>query len=213
MSSNQSEPLIYRAGTVRRPQSTRFVGADISKLGAVIERVREYQLPSQSAPTKRPAFWSRILRPIRRSKSLKRVLDHPANGAAVERFRKLLERAGCDVENVEFSGDIVVIDFAFLDDGGRCTAFLTDRLRDGSYLRCNIVARVGLEFPLEQVNKLNQYSKFLRFYNIRNNSLFIEYSFLLVQLSDNAILANIEIFHSSITYIVSSGFVYSGMSE
>jgi hypothetical protein len=154
----------------------------------------------------------RILRPIRRPKSLKRVLDHPANGATVERFRKLLERAGCNVESVDLSGDTVAIDFVFQDDDGRCTAFLTDRLRDGSYLRCNIVTRIGLEFPLDHVNKLNQYSKFLRFYNIRNNSLFVEYSFVLVDLPDSAVLANVEVFHGSIVFIVSNGFEYADMT-
>ena len=213
MSSNQSGPLIHRTGTLRQSQTMSFVGADISKAGTIIDRVREYRLPSQSALAKRPSIWSRILRPIRRPKSVKRVLDHPANGATVERFRKLLERSGCNVEDVEHSGDAVMIDFTFLDDGGHCTAFLTDRLRDGSYLRCNVVARVGLEFPLDHVNKLNQYSKFLRFYNIKNNSLFIEYSFVLIELPDSAVLANIEVFHASIMYIASSGFVYDGMNN
>jgi len=149
---------------------------------------------------------------LRGPKAARRVLDHPVSGITSERFRRLLERAGCRIETIEVPGDIVVIHFIFVEDEGACTAVLTDRLRDGSYLRCNIFARVGVEFPLDWVNKLNQYSKFLRFYNVKNNSLFIEFSFLLIDLPDTAALANIEVFHASIMYLVSRGFVYEGMN-
>jgi hypothetical protein len=213
MSNRLSVPSIPLASSVRDGAAPSFVGPDVSKSTAVAECVREYRSPSRSTQVKQPPLWSRILRPLRRPKALKRVLDNPANGSTVDHFRKLLERAGCNVESVDHSGDSVAINFVFLDDEGRCTAFLTDRLRDGSYLRCNIVARVGLELPLDQVNKLNRYSKFLRFYNIRNNSLFIEYSFVLVDLPDSAVLANVEVFHGSIVYIVSNGFEYAGMND
>ncbi|MDE2164249.1 MAG: hypothetical protein KGJ53_13880, partial [Alphaproteobacteria bacterium] len=212
MSNRQSASSIPLASSMHDGATLSFIGPDVYKSAAVVEHVREYRSPSRSTTVKRPPLWFRILHPLRRPKALKRVLDNPANGATVDRFRRLLERAGCNVESVDHSGDSVTIKFVFLDDEGRCTAFLTDRLRDGSYLRCNIVARIGLEFPLDHVNKLNQYSKFLRFYNIRNNSLFVEYSFVLVDLPDSAVLANVEVFHHSIVYIVSNGFEYAGMN-
>lgn len=150
--------------------------------------------------------------PLRQPRATKRVLDRPANGVTVDRFRKILERANCSVENVEFQGDIVVFDIVFMEDGGPCKALLTDRLADGTYLRCCLNAGVGGAFPLQQVNDLNKHSKFLKFYVIRNDVLFLENSVVLVGLSDSAVIANIEVFHDSVVYIIASNFAYAGMS-
>ena len=197
---------------MRRSQAMSFVRADIDKLGTLSERTRDYAQPNRPKPAKR-ALWFRILSRLRGPRATKLVLDHSANGASVDRFRKILERANCGIEKVEVSGTIVVIDFVFLDDDGHCTAILTDRLANGSYLRCCLAARFGGALPLDQVNELNQHSKFLKFYMVRNNTLFVEYSFVLVDLPDSAAAANVEVFHDSIGYVVANDFAYEGMSS
>lgn len=213
MGNRQSAPSTPLSNSGHDGAVPGLIGPDVSKSAAVVERVREYRSTGRPTPVKRPPFWSRILRPLRRPKALTRILFDPVNGATVDRFRRLLERAGCTVESIDPSDDTVAIKFTILRDDGYCTAFLTDRLRDGSYLRCNIMARIGLEIPLDQVNKLNQYSKYLRFYNVRNNSLFIEYSFAMVDLPDSTILANVELFRGSVAFIISNNFEYPGMNE
>ena len=152
----------------------------------------------------------RIVRTFRAPTTGDRVLAGTIRGISVSRIRKIFEHENCRVDDIRSSdaSDTVFIKFIYLEDGSHCTAVLTDRLEDGTYVRCCLTAHFSDALELSEINDLNLNSKFLKFYATPDGGLITEYSVLMIDLPDSSMAASIDMFHGAVRYIASSGFEY-----
>lgn len=138
---------------------------------------------------------------------------YPASGRtglSIDRFQRILRRENCSVEGVSRSddGDTAMIKYVYLEDGGHCSAILTDPIDGDEYTRCCLDASIGVDLGPERLNHLNMWSKFPKFYTPGDGTLLIEYSFIVLDAPDALIAMTLDMFHGSVRFIMQNGFRY-----
>jgi len=197
-----------------RDRWSKLASANEIELNGVTGSMRDYGHISRKQEFNRPGFWSRLARPFRAAKTGDRVLAPAVNGIAYERFRRVLERQNCRIDDVRFSDDrdLAFIEFTFQEDNGVCSVALTDVQLNNTYVRSCLSAAFPLTVSAQRLNELNLHGKFLKFY-MAANRLVAEYSVLMIDLNDDALAANIDMFHGAVRFIIGNDFRYDGMSS
>lgn len=193
--------------SARRDALGTFVLARPADQAFITHRSRTYAQTFQ-AESGRPRTLRRWLQSFRAPTTGDRILAGTVSGISVARIRRILERENCDIENVRLSDteDPAFIDFVFREDNGYCMAVLTDRVRNDTYARCSFVTNFRQTLDLRRVDELNFKAKYVKCYTAGTDRLFVEYSFLTIDLPDSAIAANIDMYHGSVQQIAANNF-------